>query len=173
MREELLHPAASHFPIALLVLLMFTKTAQFFVTEKYSELKKNLQVISKFLLVTGTCFLLPAIFLGDMALDIVKNHLCEITAAYEHEEYAKITLIIFIIAIVLDTLPLVPQVPTKLKRPLNVALLMTIFIGNFYLFETAEHGAELVYEQGAGVKGHIPRCDNSPISTERLLDQSI
>lgn len=152
IREELLHPVISHFPIALLVLVMFTKLAQLIVMNKYNEMEKNLDVISKFLLIVGTSMILPALFLGDMALDIVKNDLSNITTAYRHEDLSHNTLIVFIIAIVIDTLIGMKKLEKTQKLIFELVLLLTIFLGNYFLFQTAHLGADLVYEQGAGVK---------------------
>ncbi len=158
IREELIHPAISHFPLALLVLVMFTKTAQFFVTEKYTELKKNLALISKFLLLTGSAFLLPTLFLGDMAFDAVKSDVCNFITVYRHEDLGHYTLVTFIVAIVFDTLIQIKQVPAKLRPLLNIATLITIFLGNYFLLNTANLGGELVYEQGVAVKAVKKDC---------------
>jgi uncharacterized membrane protein len=151
IREELLHPVISHFPIALLVLVMFTKLAHLIVMKKYTELAKNIDIISKFLLIVGSAMILPALFLGDMALDIVKNDLINITAAYRHEDLAHNTLIVFIIAIVLDTLISVKKFSFRQMYMIQVTLFLSIVLGNYFLFQTAHLGADLVYEQGAGV----------------------
>ncbi len=158
IREELLHPAVSHFPIAFLSMLMLTKTAQFFVTEKYDEIKKYLYIISKFLLIVGASLLLPSLFLGDMALDVVKQDLCKITQAYQHEDLAHYTLIVFIIAIVFDTLLDIEKIPAKFHKVLKALVLLSIFLGNYYLFQTAHMGGDLVYEQGAAVKRTMGPC---------------
>ncbi len=151
IREELLHPAVSHFPIALLVLVGFTKLFQLIVTKKYKELADSLNLISKFLLITGSCFLLPAIFLGDMAFEIVKKDLSNITAAYKHDELAHYTLICFIVAVSIDTLNNVKKFKVQYEFQINIALFIAILVGNYFLFNTAHIGSNLVYEQGAGV----------------------
>ncbi|MFT6631812.1 MAG: putative membrane protein [Bacteriovoracaceae bacterium] len=159
IREELLHPVISHFPIALLVLVMFTKLAHLIVMKRYIELSKNIDMISKFLLIVGSIMILPALFLGDMAFDIVKNDLSNITTAYRHEDLAHNTLIVFIIAIVLDTLVSVREFSFKQMFTIQVCLFFTIALGNYYLFQTAHLGADLVYEQGAGVKRSQPKIN--------------
>ena len=160
IREELLHPAISHFPLALLVLVFFTKTAQLFVTEKYPELNKNLQVISKFLLLTGSAFLLPSLFLGDMAFDVLKQDVCDLVAVYRHEDMAHYALVTFIIAIVFDTLSYINQIAKKFKPLINVLLILTIGVGNYFLLKTAHMGGDLVYEQGVGVRAVTKGCKN-------------
>jgi uncharacterized membrane protein len=157
--EELFHPAVSHFPISLLTLVFFTKLAQFIVTKKYKELAVSLNIISKFLLTLGAIFLIPTIFLGDMAFDIVKNDICNIVMGYQHEELSHYTLIIFIFALTLDILPSIRPIPIKFHTLYQIALILCLGWGNFYLFKTAQLGGKLVYEQGAGVK-HKTSCKN-------------
>lgn len=151
IREELLHPALSHFPIACLVLVVFTKLTQLIVIKKYPELEQNLTFTHRFLLLIGCAMLLPTMFLGDMALDIVKGNLCNLVKAYQHEELGQITLIIFIIALAGEVLIISEKIKRNLIYFVHIFVFGFILLGNTYLFQTAHTGANLVYEQGAGL----------------------
>lgn len=147
-REELLHPLIAHFPIACLILSFFTKAAQLIVMKKYEQLGQNIQFMTRFLLYFGCAMLLPTIFLGDMAFDIVKPELCNTVLAYQHDELAEITLAIFVFGIFLE---IGTQFKHKFLLPLNIAVLIVMGFGNYYLLETSHLGGKLVYEQGAGL----------------------
>ena len=94
-----------------------------------------------------------------MAFDIVKNSLCDLIVVYKHEEMSHITLIIFITAIAIDIIPDFKQLPEKLILPHKVFIVLCLAVGNYYLFQTAKLGGELVYEQGAAVKNF--KCTNN------------
>lgn len=149
IREELLHPAISHFPIAFLVLATALKLILLFKEDE------RILFTARVLLYLGTFLILPTLFLGDMALDIVKNDLCRLTLAHEHEELGELTLIIFIIGAALD-------VALNFKLPYKSLVKYLGFIALLFgcgvLFETAEHGGELVYEDGAAVTRELGPC---------------
>lgn len=159
IREELLHTAASHFPIALLVLVLFTKIAELIVTRRYKNLGDHLNIISKFLLILGSVMLIPSLFLGDMAFDIVKKDICNLITAYRHEDMAHNTLIVFIVAIVLETCLSMKDIKKNFILPLKVSLVAALILGNYFLFQTAHLGGDLVYTEGAGVLRVLKKCD--------------
>lgn len=156
IREELLHPIISHFPIAMLVSLSFIKLAHLIVIKKSEIWAKNFKLISTILLGLGSFLLLPTLFLGEMATDIVKVNACDLTKIYAHEELAETCLFIFIAAIFMDVLGNLDQFKSKIF--IQVITFAIILIGNFYLFQTGHTGAELVYEYGTAVKGY--NCSN-------------
>lgn len=155
IREELLHPITSHFPIALLILLIFTKLAQLFVIKTSDSWHEKLDFLNKFLLFTGSLMLLPTIFLGDMAFDIVKSEMKNITLAYKHDELAHTTLYCFIAVLISEVIPLLKPISKNLIKMYLIFQIALIGIGNYYLFETAHSGATMVYDYGTAVKSKI------------------
>ena len=151
IREELLHPALTHFPIACLVLVCFTKVSYLFVTRKSKDLAQKLDFTSQFLLFVGAAMLLPSMFLGDMSLDIVKPQLDNIILAYQHEETAQICLGVFVLALALEVSLKFESIKNKYAGIIQIIILLTLFVGNFFLIKTSHLGSKLVYEQGAGV----------------------
>lgn len=152
LREELIHPALIHFPISCLILILFTKSAQIFMAKKSKDYLKLISFTHYFLLFVGLSMLLPVIFLGDMALDVIKGQLCSLTTAYKHEELSQMTLIIFILVLALEVTLLTGKVKKSLFGIAHILILFFIGIGDFYLIKTAHLGGILVYEQGAAVK---------------------
>lgn len=151
LREELLHPALSHFPIALLILASFTKMSYIITLEKSLQNKEKLLFTHRLLLFTGSAMLLPVIFLGDMAFDIIKEDLCNIVHAYQHEELGQITLSIYIIALIPELLDASEKLNKIPPRYIHYTGLLLLILGNIFLFQAAHSGANLVYQQGAGV----------------------
>lgn len=149
IRDELLHPAISHFPIACLSLSLLVFVA-------YLMTKKTpLKTIFEFLLFTGSALILPTLFLGDMALDIVKPELCSLIEASKHEIWGEYTLVFAILtsAIWLSQ--------NFLKRGHTIIKYLTLFsliTCNYWLFKTAHEGGELVYDLGAAVKIDKNKC---------------
>lgn len=149
IREELLHPLFSHFPIAMLILSLFTKVAQLICLKISSEFEKKFSFLTKFLLFGGGALLLPTLFLGDMAFDIIKPTLCNTIDVYKHEELAELSLLLFITCMVIE---LTSLLKIKYKKYLNILSILTMIIANSYLIRTSHLGAKLVYDHGAGVK---------------------
>ena len=152
IREELLHPAVSHFPIALLSLLVFVKFSELFIANNHEALKSQLAFLARFLLITGSISLIPSLFLGDMALDIVKSDMRNITLAYQHEELAHNALYVFIVALIIDLIPVLKSIPGRFIKLHTLILLGVILFGNYYIFKTAHSGASLVYDYGTAVE---------------------
>lgn len=153
IREELLHPAVSHFPIAFLFLSLGLKIA--IVVFKQNQLQTSYRL----LLYLGTAFILPTLFLGDMALDIVKTKACRLDLIHEHEELGEQTLYFFIGAILMEMAIMATPMARYIKKFfLDCFILLILGCGCFFLFETAEHGAELVYDQGVAVKREMGDC---------------
>lgn len=157
IQEELIHPMISHFSIACLILIFFTKLAQIFHLEKSKMRQHQLQFTHHFLLFIGSLMLIPTLFLGDMAFDIVKKNLCYLTEAYQHEEMAHQCLYIFIFIMILELgfkIDLITSCLSKnsYMKYYHFIILIFIILGNYYLIKTAHLGSNLVYKQGAGVQ---------------------
>lgn len=153
IREELLHPIVSHFPIALLSMALILKIAIYISMTKKYDFKKNLTFTYNFCLITGLIFFITNLFIGDIALEAIKSDLCNLTLAYQHEDMAHTTLILFIIIVSFEVLSLVIE-KTIFKNILSSLAALLLIVGNFYLFKTAHQGGQLVYEYGAAVKNY-------------------
>lgn len=154
IREELLHPMLSHFPIVLLTLVAFIKPIEIIykIRKKQNEV---ITIIALFLLYTAPLFSIMSLFLGDNSFDIIKHDICELTAAYYHEDMAHMTLYFLLGAVLIQVLI---QSKKLIKHELLIEfiLLGLIWTSSFYLFKTAHSGGELVYKHGAAVLNAKP-----------------
>ena len=110
-------------------------------------------IIFRFLLYAGLAFFALSLFLGDMALETVRPQVCDFAAVNRHEDSAYITLYLFVVVAILDTVQLASNIEKHRKRQILVVL-MFIFssLATFHLGRTGHQGAMLVYEQGLAVK---------------------
>lgn len=110
-------------------------------------MKSHLDMGLRFTLWGGLLSHLIVMFLGDMALDVVKQNACSITAIYQHEEKAYYALYCFAFALTDEF------IKVKWGEKFRVVTLISLLLGLYFLFETGHSGAQLVYEQGVAVKG--------------------
>ncbi len=152
LREELFHPLISHFPIAFLITASCLKLFLFItlILKKEGKFTK-IQTIAQALLFAGTALLLPTIFLGDMAFETIKQNLCEITIAYQHEQLSETTLMIFILGLILQFLEYLPAWKGRFRISKELFLVIILSLGSYYLIRTSHLGATMVYEHGAAV----------------------
>ena len=147
IREELLHPLFVHIPIGLLSLYPLVLIASIFAK---GEWKKNLSFVGHFLLFVGVGGFLTAIYLGEAALDIISGSICDLLAAYRHEDDAYRALAMFACCLGIDGYIMSKKLETN-KFALSIQTLVSC-IALYFLISTGHSGAVLVYEKGAAVK---------------------
>lgn len=149
-RTEVFHPLSVHFPIALLIVATIFKAAAL-------KFKKDLWVQGgSLLLYVGTITAWIAIYTGDLADGIVSRAICDPTILKAHEENAYVMAWLFSAATVIDVILWIRRLPIK-KIFLEVAFVLLMLIGSGFLIYVGHLGAELVYQQGAGV--YVPSGD--------------
>lgn len=146
LRAELLHPAFIHFPIVFLFLLPIFKGLSLGVKQKQKEFR-YLYLAS---LCLGLITYFISIYLGDIALDAVKEDVCQFQRVHQHEDMAYYCLFSFLGALVLELLIESKKIP--LIKLLNCLCLLVLLIGNYLLIKTAHLGGQLVYDHGIGTK---------------------
>ncbi|MAM18500.1 MAG: DUF2231 domain-containing protein [Christiangramia sp.] len=150
-RTEVYHPLFVHFPIVLLLIATLFKIVSLWSKKvTYSE-------GGSILLILGVISVWIAVYTGDQADGIVSRQLCDPTVLKEHENLATTTAWIFSMALVLDLLLRYVESFKKKSAYYIVALLM--LAGSVTLTLAGHHGAELVYQQAAGV--NVPSEDCS------------
>lgn len=150
-RTEVYHPLFVHFPIVLLLVATLFKIVSLWSKKvTYSE-------GGSILLILGVISVWIAVYTGDQADGIVSRQLCDPTVLKEHENLATTTAWIFSMALVLDLLLKYVESFRKKSAYYIVALLM--LAGSVTLTLAGHHGAELVYQQAAGV--NVPSEDCS------------
>ncbi len=154
LREELYHPMFSHFPIVMFALALITKLLSLILIKLEKESGEKFLFISKLLIYVTPFTFLITMYLGDFALDQIKNEFCDLHTVYKHEEVAYYALYSFLIVLAFEA---ISELKSKFKTLFQIGTLIFLMLGNFYLFKTAHSGARLVYDLGAAVKV-APKC---------------
>lgn len=155
IREELLHPVLSHFPIAMFSLALVTKLLELLLRKAKREFQLKLNFVSKFLIYLAPLFFLVSMYLGDSSFEIIKSEFCDLALVSKHEDLAYFALYFFLGTLIFESLS---EFLKKFELLLQVGAFITLLFGNYYLFKTAHLGGELVYEKGAAVKV-APKCN--------------
>ncbi|HSP12011.1 MAG TPA: DUF2231 domain-containing protein [Salegentibacter sp.] len=150
-RTEVFHPLSVHFPVALLLVATLFKIVSLWSRQKVWPQAGSI------LLGLGVLGAWIAIYTGNQADGIVSRQLCDPTVLKEHENMAYITAWIFTAAISLDLA--VTYRPLYFKKQLfKLLLLLMMLTGSVYLGLVGHLGAELVYQQAAGVYTPTEDC---------------
>lgn len=157
------HPKVVHFAIALLLTYVLLE-ALFFVFKK-DFLNKSATLI----LFLGVLGAVAALLTGNQAYHYAEylfdtyDVKIPLGLIDEHEEYAKITTFWFVGILVIRFFL---NVKDKFKGWLQVVVLVLALVGVYFVYETGEHGGELVYKHGVGTKvieqGVAPGQVNQP-----------
>lgn len=152
LRTEVWHPLSVHFPIALLLIATLFKCASLFLKTKTWE------NAGSFLLYLGAIGAWVSIFTGDMADGIVSRELCDPTVLKDHENAAWTLVWLFSTASLIDLIRITNIISLKPKLIKVVAILLML-VGSGFLMYTGHLGANLVYQQGAGVYHPSEDCE--------------
>ena len=150
-RTEVFHPLSVHFPIVLLLLATLFKLISLWSS------KITWDHGGRVLLVLGVIGVWISIYTGNLADGIVSRQLCDPTVLKEHENFAYTTAWIFTIALLIE---LISNYVDLLKTRITfIILVLMLLSGSATLTYVGHLGAELVYQQAAGV--NVPSEDCS------------
>ena len=150
-RTEVFHPLSVHFPIVLLLLATLFKLISLWSS------KITWDHGGRVLLVLGVIGVWISIYTGNLADGIVSRQLCDPTVLKEHENFAYTTAWIFTIALLIELISnYVDLLKTKIT---SIILVLMLLSGSATLTYVGHLGAELVYQQAAGV--NVPSEDCS------------
>ena len=150
-RTEVFHPLSVHFPIVLLLLATLFKLIGLWSS------KITWDHGGRLLLILGVIGVWISIYTGNLADGIVSRQLCDPTVLKEHENFAYTTAWIFSIALAVELLS--RYIDLIKTRTTSVILVLLMISGSGTLAYVGHLGAELVYQQAAGV--NIPSEDCS------------
>lgn len=143
------HPKVVHFAIALLITYVLFELL--FLILKKDFLNKSATLI----LFLGVLGALASILTGHQAFHYAEylfdNYDVKIPLGLidEHEQYATITLYWFLgILIVRFFL----NIKNLFKGWLQIVVFILALVGSYWVYETGEHGGDLVYKHGVGTK---------------------
>ena len=156
------HPQIVHFVIALLgvgvVLRLISLTGRLQFTGPAATT----------LIVLGTIAAVFAVASGDQAHGPAERIPGAREAVTNHEDWGKRTRNLFIVIATLEVVSLVlssRERSRRVGRGVAIGSAVLGVVGLFFLFETGEHGGELVYEYAGGVGTR----SGDPADVERLL----
>lgn len=148
-RTEVFHPLSVHFPIVLLLMATLFKLIGLWSS------KLTWEHGGRVLLFLGVLGIWLAIYTGDLADGIVSRQLCDPTMLKDHENLAYTTAWIFTAALVLEMFTnYIELFKTKM---VSIILVIILFTGSGFLSYVGHLGAQLVYQQAAGV--YVPSED--------------
>ncbi len=150
-RTEIYHPLSVHFPIVLLLMATLFKLIGLWSSRITWDQGGRL------LLVLGVIGVWISIYTGNLADGIVSRQLCDPTVLKDHENFANTTAWIFTIALVIELLS--RYIELIKTRIVSVILVVLMLAGSGTLTYVGHLGAELVYQQAAGV--NVPSEDCS------------
>lgn len=141
-----IHPLLVHFPIALLFAAVLLDALALFLREKHPALHLGAVVMYGM----GTLGALAAFFSGRDAADQVQLPAAAQTVLTEHADLGLWTVWFFGIYALIRIGVLVFD--KKARSALWLPLLLVGAGGLYLVWETAEHGAQMVFEHGVGVQ---------------------
>lgn len=153
LRDELLHVAVVHFPIAFLALAGFCALVFLVSGRGFQTLLVALTL--------GVAIGWIAILTGGWAEDVVNRVICDPTVTHRHEDWADYTMWsatsawLLAVGIAIKRLFGKARAPGFLPRAALAAML--VFSAGAVLW-TGHLGASLVYQQGAAVYQPLPQC---------------
>lgn len=148
-RTEVFHPLSVHFPIVLLLMATLFKLIGLWSS------KPTWDHGGRLMLLLGVLGIWISIYTGDLADGIVSRQLCDPTVLKEHENLAYTTAWIFSIALLMEII--MRYIDLIKTRIFSIVLVLLMLAGTGTLMYVGHLGAELVYQQAAGV--NIPSED--------------
>jgi uncharacterized membrane protein len=150
MEDLFFHPRFVHFPIALLSTYILLEIIGALLKKDFFSKAAHL------ILFLGVLGAIAAVFTGDMAEEAAERLFDEkdlaipFGAISDHEDWATITLWYFAGVLVLRTFIVLVK---KFKGIFQYIFIALAVLGGYFIYETGEHGAQLVYglEEKGGV----------------------
>jgi uncharacterized membrane protein len=143
-----IHPLVVHFPIAILIIAIFTDLLSLMIK------KHNwIQHCAFFLYTIGTVAAMAAYLSGRLAADSVHLPPMANPVLNHHSDFALITVLFFIFYTGIRFIVLWKGG----KRYILISSITLLFSlpGIYLIYETSEHGAELVYKHGVGIQKSV------------------
>ncbi|HSP87384.1 MAG TPA: DUF2231 domain-containing protein [Ignavibacteriaceae bacterium] len=150
MEDLLFHPRFVHFPIALLSTYVLLEVIGVIFKKDFFSKAAHL------ILFLGVLGALMAVLSGDRAEEIAeklfdeKDVIIPFGAIHEHEDWATITVWYFAGLLVLRTIVVLKK---SFKGIFQYIFILLAVLGMYFVYETGEHGAKLVY--GLKEKGGV------------------
>ena len=157
------HPKIIHFPIVfLLVYLLLELLGAIFKKDFFSK-------TAHLFLFFGVLGALAAVLTGNQAEDAFEGWNKTTSAILEtHSTYANITLWYFTALLVIRTFLVLRKKFSNLFRYIFCVLAL---VGSYFIYQTGEHGGEMVFQHGVGTQFHIKANDMRDSLKEIISNQ--
>ena len=159
------HPQIVHFVIALLVVGVILRVLSLLPLPKWLSFVSPAATL---LIVLGALATIPAAQSGEQAHGPAERIPGARDAVVNHEEWGERTRNLFLIVAVVEIAALAltrNEQRFRWGKGVRVASAALGLVGLFFVYETGEHGGEIVYEYGGGVGTR----SGDPVHVERLL----
>lgn len=163
-----IHPMIVHFPLVLLILAVLFDLIGLFL-KKFDWIKKS-SVLLYFL---GTIGAIVAFLTGNTASDSINIPANAFSAVNDHADWAEITLWFFIVYTIIR-LGLAFGIKSKpLAKIIITPIVLTGLLGIYFLYQTGDQGAKLVFGYGLGT-GNIIKSgsETEAITNEDQISDS-
>jgi len=158
-----IHPMIVHFPIVLLIIAVLFDTAGL-ILKKFTWLQKS----ALLLYLLGTIAAGVAFLTGRAASDGLDIPANVITAVNDHADWAEITLWFFSIYTIIRLS--IGYFFKSLKKVIVIPIVLIGLLGIYFLYQTGDHGAKLVFGYGLGT-GNISRIEKTETKNEQKEEQ--
>ncbi len=146
-----IHPMIVHFPIVLLILAVLFDFAGVLLT-KFEWIKKS----ALLLYLLGTIAAAVAFITGNAASDSINIPANAFSAVNEHADWAETTLWFFVVYTIVRLL--IGIFFKSLKKVIVLPVVLIGLVGIYFLYQTGDHGAKLVFGYGLGT-GNIIKSE--------------
>jgi uncharacterized membrane protein len=142
------HPKVVHFAIALLSTYVLLEAIGVLFKKDFFLKAAHL------ILLLGVLGAVAAVLTGNQAEEVAelweeKGAIIPFGSINEHKDYANITLWYFAVLLVIRTVLVLKK---KFTGYFKYAILVLAIVGAYFVYETGEHGGELVYKHGVGTE---------------------
>ncbi|SHF11966.1 Uncharacterized membrane protein [Fodinibius roseus] len=156
-----IHPILVHFPIAIILLAVLMDLLNFFLPDNWwDDLKSTI------LYGIGAVSAIAAYYTGTWAADSVFLPSGAQSVLNEHADWALWTVWFFGIYALLRIL--LHWYQKMDQQTIRIGLFVLALPGVFFLYETGDHGAEMVFGYGAGTGQLVEQQSTASVSTDSL-----
>lgn len=157
------HPMVVHFPLALLSIAFLFDLLTFFLPQRLKRWARNSTMS---LYAVGALTAVGVYFTGEAAADSVFMPANAQSVLNSHADWALLTVWFYGLYIVLRFLAV--WLVNKLHRTkVQVVFFILSMVGLFLLYQTGDHGAQMVYQYGVGVQtSEEEEEDTAPSETQ-------
>lgn len=158
-----IHPILVHFPIAIILLAVLMDLLNFFLSDKWwDDLKTTI------LYGIGAVCAIITYYSGTLAADSVFLPSGAQSVLNEHASWAWWTVWFFGIYALLRIV--LHWYQTMDKKAVSIGLFVITLPGIFLLYETGDHGAEMVFGYGAGTGKLVEQQSTTSVTSDNLQE---